>query len=124
MIAAFDSARTTSRLIWSIVAANIAFLLLVFILDYSAGWDWTTLTYSDLWTPTGFIRNLFFNGWHPVFPWISFFYFGMILSRQTLAETSTQHRLIAWGALAQVCAEVRTHRGGLLGRSATRKEQL
>lgn len=30
VIAAFDSARTTSRLIWSIVAANIVFLLLVF----------------------------------------------------------------------------------------------
>lgn len=105
VIAAFDSARTTPRLIGSIVTANIVFLAMVFLLDYSAGWDWTTLTYSDFWTPTGFLRNLFFNGWHPVFPWISFFYFGMVLSRQTLDMATTQNRMIGWGALALLVAE-------------------
>ena len=106
VIAVFDSSRKTQQMIWAIISFNLVFLALVLSSDYSAGWDWTTLTYTDFWTPTGFIRNLFFNGWHPVFPWISFFYFGMILSRQTLSEASTQNRLIGWGALALIGAEI------------------
>lgn len=68
-------------------------------LNYEAGWNWDTLEYTDFWTPTGFVRNLFYNGWHPVFPWLAFLAFGMWLGRQSLAEHKTQLKLTALGCL-------------------------
>lgn len=51
------------------------------------------------------MRNLFFNGWHPVIPWLGFLLFGIILSRVSLAEWATQLKLIVGGAIAFVAAE-------------------
>lgn len=107
--AAFNSGCKTQPLIWAVFSLNIAFVVLIIVLDYDAGWNWTTLTYSEFWTPTGFIRNLFFKGWHPVIPWLSFFYFGMALSRQTLTQSETQNRLIGWGALALIAAQAASY---------------
>jgi uncharacterized protein len=92
-------------LIAAMVALNLAFVVLILTLDFEAGWNWVDLTYSDFWTPAGFVRNLFFNGWHPVIPWLGFFLFGIVLSRCALAERSVQLRLVAFGALAFVVAE-------------------
>ncbi len=75
-----------------------------FIFDYDRGWDWTTLTYEDLWTLPGFLRNLFFNGWHPVFPWAAFLLIGMAIGRSQLHTLCIQHRLIMWGFGAAVLA--------------------
>ena len=57
-----------------IVMANLVFCCMILLLDYNQGWNWENLTYSDFWTPAGFVRNLFFNGWHPVFPWVGFLF--------------------------------------------------
>jgi uncharacterized membrane protein YeiB len=57
------------------------FHLLFLVLDYTAGWNLQTFLYSDFWTPAGFIRNTFFNGWNPIFPWLAFFLLGMWLGR-------------------------------------------
>lgn len=88
-----------------LVGLNIAFVIMVLALNYDAGWNWTDFTYSDFWTPGGFVRNLFFNGWHPIVPWLGFLLFGIILSRVSLSERSTQFKLIAGGAVAFVIAE-------------------
>ncbi len=63
-----------------IVVVMVSFTGLL-ALNYDAGWDWKTLEYEGFWTPEGFIRNLFYNGWHPVFPWIAFLLYGMWLSK-------------------------------------------
>jgi len=97
---------STRALIWSVAVVNIIFIALIFVLDYNTGWNWTDFTYSDFWTTSGFIRNLFFNGWHPVFPWLSFLLFGMILARLNLAEKSVQTRMIVFGAAGIVIAEL------------------
>ena len=44
--------------------------------NYEIGWNFETLEYQGFWTINGFIRNLFFNGFHPVIPWTSFMLFG------------------------------------------------
>ena len=67
------------------------------ILDYERGWNWNTLTYTDLWTLPGFPRNALFNGWHPVFPWAAFLLIGMAIGRSELHTPCIQHRLIMWG---------------------------
>ena len=87
-----------------IVALNLAAVAMVLLLDYDAGWNWQTYAYADFWTPTGFLRNLFFNGWHPVVPWLGFLLFGVILSRTALAVRRVQIRLVLSGAVALIAA--------------------
>lgn len=88
-----------------LLGLNIAFVVMIFVFDYDAGWNWEDYTYSGFWTPTGFVRNLFFNGWHPVIPWLGFLLFGIILSRIPLENRATQVRLILGGLAAFGVAE-------------------
>lgn len=88
-----------------LVGLNIAFVAMILTLNYDAGWNWDDYTYTGFWTPVGFIRNLFFNGWHPVVPWLGFLLFGIILSRMSLAERATQWKLVLGGVIAFVAAE-------------------
>lgn len=93
-------------LIAAIVGLNAAFVIMIFVLNYDAGWNWENYTYQGFWTVQGFVRNLFFNGWHPVIPWLGFLLFGLILSRLKLSEKKTQYRLIFFGALSFLLAEM------------------
>ncbi|MCH9693449.1 MAG: heparan-alpha-glucosaminide N-acetyltransferase domain-containing protein [Gammaproteobacteria bacterium] len=96
----------TRSLIAVIVLLNVMFVLMVFILNYDTGWNWDNYSYSDFWTPAGFVRNLFFNGWHPVIPWLGFLLFGFVLSRMSLSQTSTQNRLVLLGGVSLALAEL------------------
>lgn len=88
-----------------LIGLNVAFTIMILTLNYDAGWNWDDYTYAGFWTPTGFIRNLFFNGWHPVIPWLGFLLFGIILSRAALSERATVIKLIVGGAVAFGIAE-------------------
>ena len=96
----------THSLVTSITLLNLAFVAMIFVFDYDTAWDWNNYSYADFWTPIGFIRNLFFNGWHPVIPWLGFLLYGIVLSRTSLSDVSTQHRLILFGMIAFIVAEV------------------
>ncbi|MBB4265421.1 DUF418 domain-containing protein [Roseospira visakhapatnamensis] len=104
-LAVFCVAAPNRGLIGLIAAVNVIFMVMLATLTYDAGWDWTTYTYADFWTPLGFVRNLFFNGWHPVFPWFGFLLFGILLSRLRLSDARIQRRLIVLGAAALALAE-------------------
>ncbi|HIP23542.1 MAG TPA: DUF1624 domain-containing protein [Rhodobacteraceae bacterium] len=93
-------------LITAIIALNLIALTLLLGLDFDSGWNWDTYQYSDFWTLSGFTRNLFYNGWHPVFPWLSFLLFGLILARLDLSAKAIQLRLIAWGLSIWAAAEI------------------
>ena len=97
--------QNSARLVSAIVAINVVSLTLLLALDYEAGWDFNSYTYPDFWSPAGFIRNLFYNGWHPVLPWLSFMLFGMVLSRLPLEKHSTQWLLLTGGLAAVATAE-------------------
>ena len=73
-------------------------------LDYTIGWkDFESLEYVDFWTPAGFIRNTFFNGFHPFFPWVGFVLYGMWLGRRRLDCSLNCWRFVAaFGLLALV----------------------
>jgi len=55
-------------------------------LEYDAGWDYESFGYADFWTIPGFIRNLFYNGFHPVVPWVAFMLFGLWFGRHDLTD--------------------------------------
>lgn len=57
-------------------------------------------------TLTGFVRNTFFNGWHPVIPWVSFVLFGMLLSRLKLQTRRIQFGLIMIGSFAAMTLQL------------------
>lgn len=95
-----------NRFLWlAIIALNILSLVLMLVLDYEAGWNWQDSSYQGFWTLEGFIRNLFFNGWHPVVPWLSYLLFGIVLSRYTLAKHSVQLFLLIAGVMSITLAE-------------------
>lgn len=62
----------------------VAFPILMIFLNYETGWNFNTLAYHGFWTVNGFIRNLFFNGFHPVIPWAAFMLLGFWLGKQDL----------------------------------------
>jgi len=88
------------------VLINILFFTMLLALDYDAGWNWADYSYVDFWTFSGFVRNLFFNGWHPVFPWLSFLLWGLVLSRLSLDKRNTQNTLIIFGFLGLLGVEL------------------
>ncbi len=89
-----------------IVLLLIVSTLLFFMLNYSVAWDWQTLAYADLWTIKGFTRNLIFNGFHPVLPWLGFLLLGMVIGRQNLGHVAVRERVFLLGVLAAVSAEL------------------
>lgn len=68
----------------SAICLIIAFPILMTFWNYETGWNFDTLDYQDFWTIKGFIRNLFFNGFHPVIPWTAFMLFGYWFGKQDL----------------------------------------
>lgn len=72
-----------------VLAAVLPVPVIVFVVwniffSWDKGWDFVAFSYIDLYTLNGFFRNLLFNGFHPVFPWISFFILGMIIGKTEL----------------------------------------
>ncbi|KOQ79013.1 membrane protein [Stenotrophomonas maltophilia] len=67
--------------------------------DYSQGWNWQTLEYTGLWQWPGAARNLLFNGFHPLLPWMCFFLLGMLLARLQLSQPRVQRALLLLGVL-------------------------
>ena len=85
---------------------NLLFFGMLLFLDYESGWNFEELTYSGFWTIDGFTRNLFFNGFHPVFPWLGFFLLGMLMSRVLLKKKQVQIKMISWGLIAIIFSEI------------------
>jgi uncharacterized membrane protein YeiB len=52
------------------------------------------------------IKNLFFNGYHPIFPWTAFFLFGMWLGRRSIGDTPFARRLAAAGLIVLSVTEM------------------
>ncbi|MCF6279484.1 MAG: DUF418 domain-containing protein [Flavobacteriaceae bacterium] len=62
--------------------------ILMLFLDYDIGWNYETYEYADFWSVSGFFRNLFYNGFHPVIPWVSFMLLGLWFGKQDLTNQS------------------------------------
>lgn len=96
----------SDRLLWGgVVALTAGFLVLLLFLDYEAGWNWETLEYSGFWKPAGMVRHLFFNGFHPVIPWLSFLLIGMWLGRQDLRDDGERRRILVVSLTTAVLTE-------------------
>lgn len=79
---------------------------MLILLDYSKGWDSGFHRYADFWTGEGFILNLMFNGYHPLFPWSSFFLIGMWLGRKGWWGGNHRRKLMIYSLSGAVIFEL------------------
>lgn len=87
------------------LTAIIVFHLLLFIIPITTSWDFTTFNYVDFWTPIGFLRNTFYNGWNSMFPWLSYFLVGMWLGRLNWQDTMTKRNIFTVGLIVFILIE-------------------
>lgn len=99
--------KASNRLLWFIsVALILIYPLLILFFNYETAWDWKLLEYIDFWTIKGFLRNLIFNGFHPLFPWLTFLLIGMWLGRQDLNNKIIRKRIAFYSLVVFVIAQV------------------
>jgi uncharacterized membrane protein YeiB len=90
---------------WAALAAALFSGLYTFA-GYWDQLDVVNLAYEAFWTPVGLVREMLFNGWHPILPWVGFHLVGMWLGRQDLAVARVRWRLAAVAAALAAGAEV------------------
>ncbi len=93
---------------WYIIAAVIAIFswhVLLMIIPFESGWDFTSLQYTDFWTVTSFLRNTFYNGWNPVFPWVAYFLLGMYLGRLNWFDKAVKLQVLISSVIVYVCIQ-------------------
>jgi len=86
LVALLFISRSNKQILIGLISIILIYPLLIMLFDYETGWDFTTLEYSDFWTFEGFLRNLFYNGFHPVLPWAAFMLFGLWFGKQNLYD--------------------------------------
>jgi uncharacterized protein len=92
--------------LWAAAAAVVIFHLLLAVIPYENGWDFETLQYLDFWTLPGFLRNTFYNGWNPIFPWIAYFLVGMWLGRLDWQNGRVKRNVFLTGAMIWAATEM------------------
>ena len=94
------------RLLAVAALLTLAFPILLATFAYEAEWNLDTLAYEGFWTPAGQARNLFFNGFHPVVPWIAFLLLGIWIGRRNVLDPATRRRLLIGGAAVALTVEI------------------
>lgn len=89
-IAAFVLFVPKKYFLWIAAGAVIVFHVLLFIIPIETSWDFTLYKYQDFWTPFGFLRNTFYNGWNAIFPWLTYFMIGMWLGKLDWSKNSNR----------------------------------
>lgn len=84
----------------------LASQLFLVVFDYSKGWDMSFHEYTSFWTIAGFLRNLFLNGFHPIFPWLCFFLIGMWIGRKRWLDREIRQKLLLYSISGTVFFEV------------------
>jgi uncharacterized protein len=84
--------------LWAALLAIVIFHVLFAIIPYDTGWNFKTLEYTDFWTVVGFVRNTFYNGWNPIFPWIAYFFAGVWLGKLDWRILNVQRKMLLLGA--------------------------
>ena len=83
--------------LWSAVFAIAIYNILQLFIPIFTSWNLETTKYADFWTPVGFLRNTFYNGWNSVFPWFSYFSIGMFLGRLNWQDKRIWKRIFIIG---------------------------
>ena len=99
---------------WTMLVGAAIVMILTYAIapfvDLKAGWENGHIWYTDYYTISGFIRNTFFNGYHPIFPWTAYALCGMWLARQPIFDRESRRRyLIIFIPVALLFKIIMTH---------------
>lgn len=70
--------------------------------DYEMGWNFDDYSYEGFWTLDGFVRNLFYNGFHPVLPWAAFMLIGYWFGQKDLHDRAFVKKAFWWSTVVFV----------------------
>jgi uncharacterized membrane protein YeiB len=87
------------------IGVMLAFPAMMLVWQFDQHWDWNTLTYHQLWTLKGFVRNLFFDGFRSVFPWSGLLLMGMWIGRHDLRDWAVAKRFLIGGLTIALVSE-------------------
>ncbi|MFZ4798027.1 MAG: DUF418 domain-containing protein [Bacteroidia bacterium] len=96
-IAAFILFIPKRNYLWIAFTFILVYNVLQFFIPIFTSWDLQTTKYADFWTPLGFLRNTFYNGWNSIFPWFAYFLIGMYLGKLNWQEKRTWKKIFVIG---------------------------
>lgn len=107
-IAAFFITINKKILLWLSILILLIVQSLQLTFNAFEGWGGPIpfINYIDFWSVKGFLRNLFFNGYHPIFPWFSFFLLGMLIGRMDLHNHKIRKKLFIISLIISTTAEL------------------
>jgi len=98
---------------WTVLASAMGITvfsaLLQIFMDYQLGWNATFTDYLDMNTLNGLLRNTFFNGYHPVFPWFAFILIGLVIGQLDFRDKQVVKGVIVSGLSFAVLTEGLSH---------------
>jgi len=97
------------------ISISFIFVILMLFFNYAEHWHWPTLEYENFWSLEAMVWRIFFNGFHPVFPWVAFLVLGMWLGRQDLGNKILKRKLFIFSLLTFIVIEaIFYHLGAIL----------
>lgn len=97
--------RSKKSLFLTVLIIMFFTVILQLFFNWEKGWNFVSFSYTDFYTIPGFLRNLFFNGFHPIFPWLSFFILGMAVGKSNLNWNKTMKILLFVSLAVFILAE-------------------
>jgi len=83
--------------LWIALLAILIYNILQLFIPITTSWDLRTTKYADFWTPVGFLRNTFYNGWNSIFPWFAYFSLGMFLGKLNWQDNNIRKKFFLIG---------------------------
>lgn len=97
------------NIVISICSILIVSTLFQVTMNYMQGWNESFTIYLDFYTIKGFLRNLLFNGYHPLFPWFTFILVGLLIGRIDLNNSRIVKMITILSISIAVIIEVISH---------------
>ena len=98
--------RKSNQILFGTAFFIIIFPILISLFNYETGWNFDTLIYSNFWSLSGFFRNLFYNGFHPVIPWTAFMLFGLWYGKQDLRNLTFVKKSFWISLISFLCIQI------------------
>jgi uncharacterized membrane protein YeiB len=83
---------------WAPLAGAALVMVVAYVINQvfndEIGWENGYIWYNGYLTPSGFVRNTFLNGYHPVFPWTAYALVGMWLAQRPIFGKEGRRRYL------------------------------
>ncbi|MFD3445621.1 DUF418 domain-containing protein [Microbacteriaceae bacterium 4G12] len=104
-LSSFYIVASNTTLLYSFIGILTTAQIFQLIFDYTKGWNASFHEYQSFWTLEGFLRNLLFNGFHPIFPWFCFLLLGLWLGRLDFTRTDIRKKLLWYSSFTFIILE-------------------